>query len=165
MVTTFLFITTNFFFNPPNVYAFWDLVGYVSGEVLIGLIAAVLLSRYFTKHLRELAAVSAVISHGDLTHKVDVRTGDEVGEVARSFNTMLQSLYNIVTEVRSVSEQIFESAQSLSATAQEMNAEEHTSELQSPYDLVCRLLLEKITDHTSPSTSSRRLQRACRRRP
>src|SRR5207248_10675377 len=27
-------------------------------------------------------------------------------------------------------------------------SEEHTSELQSPYDLVCRLLLEKKKDHT-----------------
>src|SRR5207248_7385860 len=28
-------------------------------------------------------------------------------------------------------------------SAQELRSEEHTSELQSPYDLVCRLLLEK----------------------
>src|SRR5437867_9637448 len=35
-----------------------------------------------------------------------------------------------------------------------IRSEEHTSELQSPYDLVCRLLLEKkkknITRHSSP---------------
>src|SRR5437867_7208148 len=33
-------------------------------------------------------------------------------------------------------------------------SEEHTSELQSPYDLVCRLLLEK-KNNTSPSSNSR----------
>jgi methyl-accepting chemotaxis protein len=132
LVTTFLFITTNFIFTPPSEYSLWDLVGFVSTEILIGLVAAVVLSKYFTRHLRELAAVSAVISHGDLTRKVAVRTSDEVGEVARSFNTMLQSLFNIVTEVRAVSGQIFESAQSLSATAQEMNAttEEISSTMQ-----------------------------------
>src|SRR5438094_7289222 len=32
---------------------------------------------------------------------------------------------------------------SSSAVSQAMRSEEHTSELQSPYDLVCRLLLEK----------------------
>src|SRR6185295_10378356 len=69
MVTTFLFITVNFVFTPPNEYAFWDLVGYVSGEILIGLIAAVILSKYFTRHLRELAAVSTIISQGDLRRK------------------------------------------------------------------------------------------------
>src|SRR5437867_7720322 len=30
-----------------------------------------------------------------------------------------------------------------------VRSEEHTSELQSPYDLVCRLLLEKKKEHTS----------------
>src|SRR5207248_8318725 len=37
-------------------------------------------------------------------------------------------------------------------------SEEHTSELQSPYDLVCRLLLEKKKDIT-PSTTSRKITR------
>ncbi len=132
LVTTFLFMVTGFLFAPPGVYDFWDLVGYVSAQVLIGLAAAVALSKYFTRNLLNLAGASAVISRGDLTRKVDVLSDDEVGEVARSFNTMLQSLLNIVTEVRSVSGQIFESAQSLSATAQEMNAttEEISSTMQ-----------------------------------
>ncbi|MBI1951947.1 MAG: HAMP domain-containing protein [Acidobacteria bacterium] len=132
LVTTFLFMVTGFLFTPPGVYDFWDLVGYVSAQVLIGLAAAVVLSKYFTKNLLDLAGASAVISRGDLTRKVDVASDDEVGDVSRSFNTMLQSLLNIVTEVRAVSGQIFESAQSLSATAQEMNAttEEISSTMQ-----------------------------------
>ena len=96
LITTFLFIITNFIFTPPSDYSLWDLVGYVSSEILIGLVAAVVLSKYFTRHLRELASVSAVISHGDLTRKVDVRTTDEVGEVARSFNTSERRLWTDV---------------------------------------------------------------------
>ena len=132
LITTFLFMVTGFVFTPPSVYDFWDLVGYVSSQVLIGLVAAVVLSRYFTKNLLDLAAASAVISQGDLTRKVEVHSQDEVGDVARSFNAMLQNLLTIVTEVRAVSGQIFESAQSLSATAQEMNAttEEISSTMQ-----------------------------------
>src|SRR5437867_7448838 len=38
----------------------------------------------------------------------------------------------------------------------EVRSEEHTSELQSPYDLVCRLLLEKKKQQ--PSTTPYRLQ-------
>src|SRR5438094_4886691 len=34
-------------------------------------------------------------------------------------------------------------------------SEEHTSELQSPYDIVCRLLLEKKKSSGSPATSTR----------
>src|SRR5207248_8834561 len=33
-------------------------------------------------------------------------------------------------------------------------SEEHTSELQSPYDLVCRLLLEKKNNHSRPTRDS-----------
>jgi methyl-accepting chemotaxis protein len=132
LVVTFLFIVTHFVFTPPSFYSLFDLIGYVSAEVLIGLVAAVVLSKYFTRHLTALAAATAVISGGDLTRKVEVRSDDEVGELARSFNAMLQSLYGIVTEVRAVSGQIFESAQALSATSQEMNAttEEISSTMQ-----------------------------------
>jgi methyl-accepting chemotaxis protein len=122
LIVTLGFILIHFAFTPIRLYSFWDLIGFVSAEILVGLLAAVVLSKYFTKNLRDLAAASAVISQGDLTRKVEVRSQDEVGELARSFNTMLQSLYGIVTEVRSVSGHIFESAQALSATAQEMNA-------------------------------------------
>src|SRR5437867_9839467 len=43
--------------------------------------------------------------------------------------------------------------------AQALRSEEHTSELQSPYDLVCRLLLEKkkkkkYSDHNNKKNSS-----------
>ncbi len=136
LVVTFCFIVTHFIFTPPRAYDSWDLIGYVSAQILIGLSAAVVLSRYFTKNLRDLAAASAVISQGDLTRKVDVRSDDEVGELARSFNTMLQSLFNIVTEARTVSAQIFESAQALSATAQEMNAT--TEEISSTVQNIAR---------------------------
>src|SRR3989454_8705727 len=36
----------------------------------------------------------------------------------------------------------------------ELRSEEHTSELQSPCNLVCRLLLEKKKEHTTPTTAS-----------
>ena len=122
LVVTLGFILIHFAFTPIRLYSFWDLIGLVSAEILVGLLAAIVLSKYFTRNLLHLVAASAVISQGDLTRKVEIRTEDEVGDLARSFNTMLQSLYNVVTEVRAVSEHIFESAQALSATAQEMNA-------------------------------------------
>src|SRR5438094_5095300 len=41
------------------------------------------------------------------------------------------------------------------AIARLLRSEEHTSELQSPYDLVCRLLLEKKKDSRGLQSSSR----------
>jgi methyl-accepting chemotaxis protein len=119
-----VFIGISLMFN-HSLYAqrgAWSLVFEISLYILIGLGAPWLLSRYFTKNIRELAELASVISRGDLTRKVEVRTSDEVGELAGSFNSMLASMLNIVSEVKSTAEQIFQSAQSLSANSEEMNA-------------------------------------------
>src|SRR5262245_27401090 len=93
----------------------WDLFVMIFGGLLVALVAAWGLSFYLTRPIRGLAGVASVISQGDLTRKVEIRSKDEVGDLARSFNAMLASLLNIVMEVRATSEQIFDSAQSLSA--------------------------------------------------
>ena len=100
----------------------WDLFVMVFGGLLVAMVAAWGLSFYLTRDIRGLAGVASVISQGDLTRKVKVGSRDEVGDLARSFDAMLRSLLNIVMEVRSTSERIFESAQALSATAAEVNS-------------------------------------------
>src|SRR5438094_5769670 len=44
-----------------------------------------------------------------------------------------------------------------------VRSEEHTSELQSPYDLVCRLLLEKKKDKTKHSEYANQSYRSARK--
>jgi methyl-accepting chemotaxis protein len=104
--------------------------------VLVGLSAPILFSQYFTRNIRELAELAGVISGGDLTQKVNVRSADEVGELARSFNAMLSSMLNIVTEVKTNSEEIFRLAQTLSGTSEEMNAS--TEEISSTIQNIAR---------------------------
>jgi len=110
------------FLIPPRDYPLSNIIGVVSCDLLIGLGAAYFLSRYFTRHLKALASASRIISAGDLSRRVDLRTDDEVGDLARAFNAMAENLLNVVREVTATAGAIFESAQSLSATAQEMNA-------------------------------------------
>src|SRR5256885_9275937 len=47
--------------------------------------------------------------------------------------------------------------------SQKFRSEEHTSELQSPCNLVCRLLLEKkkTSNHTTPATRGSKLLELC----
>ncbi|HEY3176148.1 MAG TPA: methyl-accepting chemotaxis protein [Candidatus Polarisedimenticolia bacterium] len=97
-------------------------MGLALADVLIGVLAGISLSRYFTRHLKDLATAASQMSKGDLTRKVEIHTGDEIEELASSFNLMVGSLFNVVTEVKSTAQQIFASAQSLSATAAEVNA-------------------------------------------
>ena len=104
--------------------------------VLVGLSAPLLFSHYFTRDIRKLVELAGVISGGDLTNKVHVRSADEVGELARSFNAMMSSMLNIVKEVKSNSEEIFRLAQGLSGTSEEMNAS--TEEISSTIQNIAR---------------------------
>lgn len=97
-------------------------LGLVMADILVACVAAVILSKILTRRIRKLVGATAVISQGDLTRKVEVSSRDEIGELAKSFNAMLASLLNVVLEVRSTSEQIFDSAQALSTTAESVNA-------------------------------------------
>src|SRR2546430_9456556 len=51
------------------------------------------------------------------------------------------------------------------AVAQRVRSEEHTSELQSQSNLVCRLLLEKKNNSATTPTSARQYLTTCRRKP
>jgi len=104
--------------------------------LLVGLSAPLLFSHYFTRDIRKLAELAGIISGGDLTNQVHVRSADEVGELAQSFNAMLVSMLNIVKEVKSNSEEIFRLAQTLSGTSEEMNAS--TEEISSTIQNIAR---------------------------
>src|SRR5207248_11214188 len=66
------------------------------------------------------------------------------GEVALSFSRSLRKAFSWSSEARSSRK----SSVSRIARQAGFRSEEHTSELQSPYDLVCRLLLEKKKNDT-----------------
>jgi methyl-accepting chemotaxis protein len=110
------------FLIPARDHALFNLVGVVCTDTLIGLAAAYFLSRYFTRHLKTLASASQVIAGGDLSRRVRVESDDEVGDLSRAFNAMLENLIKVVREVSATARTIFDSAQALSATAEEMNA-------------------------------------------
>jgi signal transduction histidine kinase len=47
---------------------------------------------YLTKQLKVLRRSAKKIAAGDLSHKIDIKTHDEIGEVSASFNRMIDSL-------------------------------------------------------------------------
>lgn len=58
----------------------------------IGFLVAFLMARSTTKPISLLAEASRKIAAGDLSHRVAVTTRDEIGELARTFNQMTESL-------------------------------------------------------------------------
>jgi len=60
---------------------------------------ATLLTRRTTRALVRLAGAAEAVSRGDLDRKVEELPGDEVGRVARAFNTMTESLRRTLREL------------------------------------------------------------------
>ncbi len=62
------------------------------GATVIALLLGILLARTLTRPIRELTLVTRVLAKGDLGQQVTVRTRDELGELAASFNQMSAEL-------------------------------------------------------------------------
>jgi signal transduction histidine kinase len=58
------------------------------GVIALALLLAFLLSRTLTRPIRELTAATRAVSAGDLAQEVPVRSRDELGQLATSFNQM-----------------------------------------------------------------------------
>jgi len=62
------------------------------GAVIFALVLGVILSRTITKPIRELTAATREMAGGKLGQTVTVRSNDEIGELAKSFNKMSSDL-------------------------------------------------------------------------
>ncbi|MFH1086756.1 MAG: ATP-binding protein [Chloroflexota bacterium] len=58
------------------------------GAIAAALLVGVLLSHSLTRPLRDLTAATEAVSRGELDQRIEVRSRDELGELAQSFNRM-----------------------------------------------------------------------------
>lgn len=73
--------------------ATWKTAGIITGIFLIiGSIVLSLISKRITTPIQKLVHSVNLISKGDLTQKVDIRSRDEIGELAEAFNQMTSRL-------------------------------------------------------------------------
>ena len=65
---------------------------------LIALIIGVRLTRSMTKSVAELYTATQYVNRGELTHQIRIRTKDQMAALEQSFNSMTQSLANLIAE-------------------------------------------------------------------
>ncbi|MFH0789984.1 MAG: HAMP domain-containing sensor histidine kinase, partial [Pseudomonadota bacterium] len=73
--------------------------GFALGLVIIGLFAALLIvpvSRIITNRLNKLRQSALIIAEGNLSHRADIRSHDEIGELAQAFNRMADKLETMI---------------------------------------------------------------------
>jgi methyl-accepting chemotaxis protein len=90
-----------------------------------GLILGWLLSKGLSKNIRVITNAVEAISEGDLSTDVAVKTKrfpDETTDIATAVNLMTENLRGLVSQLRSASGHVSESAHTLSSTTLEVNA-------------------------------------------
>jgi twitching motility protein PilJ len=77
----------------------WFLLGVFGGVALLALVAGAFFARRITKPLGEIVRVAEQVGRGDLSHTVRVRSEDEIGQLARTFNDTIARLRSqVLTE-------------------------------------------------------------------
>ncbi|MEW5571494.1 methyl-accepting chemotaxis protein [Rossellomorea marisflavi] len=102
----------------------WVIGGVVIIATLLGIILSVLLLRSILIPLKDLNQQLENIAHGeaDLTRELHIKSKDEFGKLATSFNSFLGSLSSLVKHIADSSEQVAASSEQLSASSEQSKA-------------------------------------------
>lgn len=91
--------------------------------LLVGVIAAWLITRLIVMPLRSVIAVARQIAAGDLSGRMDVSRQDEMGQLMQAMQQMGSGLSSMVSGLQAGIEQLASSAQSLSSVTEQTNIE------------------------------------------
>ena len=109
-----------------------ELVGLGVLVVILGVVAAWWLTVGITKPLNAAVKVAETVAAGDLTHRIEVHSTDETGQLMLALKHMNDSLLNIVGQVRTGTDTIATASAQIAAGNQDLSSrtEEQASSLE-----------------------------------
>ncbi len=87
--------------------------------ILISTILSYFLSKSMASHAKALRDAFSKTAKGDLTTRVDIKSGDEFGFLGKDFNMMIDNISGLISEVKVSSEVVLETSTNLAAMAGE----------------------------------------------
>jgi methyl-accepting chemotaxis protein len=103
--------------------------GTIVGLVLIAMVGGIVLgtwiSRGIMKSVMSVKDVADKAAQGDLGHEAAVTSDDEIGDMAKSFNTMIKNVRRVVEQINTATGTLAASSEELSATSEELSKGSH----------------------------------------
>ncbi|MBW2187718.1 MAG: HAMP domain-containing protein, partial [Deltaproteobacteria bacterium] len=99
----------------------WMVLFVGGGIVLLLIVAVMLISQSISRPIIKGVQFAQLVADGDLSTQLDVDSKDEVGQLANALNAMVEQLQQIVTDVRTASDNVAAGSQELSANSEEMS--------------------------------------------
>ncbi|GBU27216.1 methyl-accepting chemotaxis protein [Treponema sp. R8-4-B8] len=88
----------------------------------LGVIVAIIAGRSITGPLTQMTKIVAHTGSGDLTMRANVKSKDEIGELAKGFNAMLDNIKNLITTIKKESERLSNIGEALSNSSAKTTA-------------------------------------------
>nr|WP_256935035.1 methyl-accepting chemotaxis protein [Bacillus thuringiensis] len=111
---------------------FYKTITIIGASLLLGGIVIFFILKSIINPLRQLVISAQRISHGDLTEKINIRSKDELGQLGGSFNTMAESLRNIISQINTSAGHVAASSEELTASVEQASVatEQITKEME-----------------------------------
>ncbi|MCK1384486.1 methyl-accepting chemotaxis protein [Bradyrhizobium sp. 21] len=97
------------------------LVSAVLASLAIGLIAAIWISMSISRGLGRAVGLAGAVASGDLSRMIDVSSNDEIGDLVKSLNVMVEKLRQVVEEALTAANNVSAGSQELSASAEQLS--------------------------------------------
>lgn len=95
-------------------------IGLIAG--LVATVISVIFGKSISRSIRKVVDILKKMESGDLTERLDIKSEDEFGEVRDIFNSTVESLRNLVGNIKEASHSVGEQSGNLAALSEEVNA-------------------------------------------
>lgn len=108
--------------NAPIKSLVTKLIIVISVSLLIVIAAVMLFASAITKNINNVKDFAMAIANGDLTHQIQVKSSDELGEMGKYLNTMTSSMKDLVKTIMGQSKEVAGASEDLSSNVQAMTS-------------------------------------------
>jgi methyl-accepting chemotaxis protein len=93
----------------------------VLASLVVAVVAAVWISFSISRALGRAVGLAGAVASGDLNQTINVASNDEIGDLVKSLNVMVEKLRQIVSEALTAAQNVSAGSQELSASAEQLS--------------------------------------------